>query len=179
MNYIEIIAFISTLVCVIGLANRKVYGWYASIIGVLAYFILFYQEKLYMDMILQVFFLIQSVIGIVKWKQEDIEEIKSITWDRFFFHFSTTAAVGFILGLFLSEYTDANQPYLDSILTLMCLLANHYLIKKIVQSWFLWILIDIFYLLLFYNQGMHLSIGLYVLLLLNSIRGLYMWRKEL
>lgn len=180
MNYIEIIAFITSLISVIGLANRKMYGWYAGLIGVTAFFYLFYQEKLYMDMVIQVIFFVQSLIGIYNWKvKTDDIKLTTISWDRFATHLSCTVAIGFIVGIILSEYTNANQPYLDSILSVVCLLANYYLTKKILQSWVLWISVDVFYLVLFYNQEMYITLFLYVLFLGNSIRGLIKWRKDI
>lgn len=180
MNYIEIIAFIFSLMSVIGLANRKMYGWYSGLIGVSAFFYLFYQEKLYMDMVLQVIFFVQSLIGIYNWKiKTDDVKLSTISWDRFILHLSTTVAIGIIIGMILSEYTNASQPYLDSILSVVCLLANYYLTKKILQSWIVWISVDVFYLFLFYNQEMYITLLLYVLFLGNSIRGLIKWRKDI
>ena len=170
---IEILAFVFSLISVYGLGNQKLYGWYAGLIGTMAFFYLFFVENLYMDMWLQVIFFIQSAIGIYNWKfKEDDTEINSIPLHIFIFHLICAIFLGVIIGKGLETYTDANQPYLDSVLSVTCLLATYYLTKKVIQNWIIWIGVDILYLILFYNQEMWVVLGLYVLFLLNSIKSL-------
>lgn len=175
---IEIIAFAFSLVSVYGLGKEKVYGWYTGLVGVSAFFYLFYVENLYMDMWLQVIFFIQSIVGIYNWKfKKDETKINVIPFHIFIFHISCVLFIGGMIGKGLHSYTDASQPYLDSVLTMACLLGTYYLTKKTLQSWIIWITVDILYLFLFYNQEMWITLGLYVLFLANSIKTYIQWKK--
>ena len=77
MSYLEVFATVFTLICVWLTVKRSIWCWPAGIIGVSAYFFVFYQSKLYADMGLQVIFLAQSIYGWYFWlhgKEEDKEE---------------------------------------------------------------------------------------------------------
>ncbi len=64
---IELIATSSSLLCVWLSTRRHVLAWPVGIIGVLAYFYLFFQVRLYGDMLLQLVYLGQSIYGWVYW----------------------------------------------------------------------------------------------------------------
>lgn len=63
MLLIEIIAVVFSLLCVLLAIKKNVFNWPMGIVAVTAYFILFYNLKLYADMTLQLFFLFQGLYG--------------------------------------------------------------------------------------------------------------------
>jgi nicotinamide mononucleotide transporter len=188
MSIIEVIAVIATLWCVWLTKKQDILSWPIGIIGIIAYFIVFYRATMYSDMALQVLFFIQSIYGWYNWNKP-IDDIPVVELTNFRFVFATisTIILGCFIGYFMDEYTNSTQPYLDSIAASLSLLANWYLTRKIIQSWYLWISVDALLTLTFILKSIHspsdnnlyLSAGLYFILLILATSGLLAWRRDL
>ena len=76
MTLLESIAVFFSLLCVLLAVKKHILNWPAGIIGVTAYLVLFYQVRLYADMVLQVVFIMQGSCGWDNWqtKKGDQEE---------------------------------------------------------------------------------------------------------
>jgi len=63
LSYVELVGTVTGLVSVWLAARANILTWPVGIINVLAFFILFYQVRLYSDMALQVYFLATTIYG--------------------------------------------------------------------------------------------------------------------
>src|SRR5690606_24201166 len=100
--------------------------WPAGIIYVLISFYIFYQVKLYADLILHVFFLFMNIYGWYYWvygKKRGGEEVPVTTsTPRMLIILTVISTLGIaITGYLLSTYTDASLPYWDSTTTILSL----------------------------------------------------------
>lgn len=69
---IEIIAVIFSLISVWLTSKSSIWCWPTGIIGIIFYFILFYQSSEYCNMLLQFAFLFQSISGWINWNKKRI-----------------------------------------------------------------------------------------------------------
>lgn len=180
---LEGFAVIFTLACVALTVVRNVWCWPLGIIGVSAYFFLFYENKLYSDMGLQVVFFVQSVYGWYFWvtgKKEDIDKVPIRTLNPQ----ERWLTLGIIIlmiagfGLFTDTFTDTDVPYIDAMVASISLVANMLLARKVLDNWALWIFADTFYVGLFIYKELYLTAGLYVIFFFMATAGLISWRKE-
>lgn len=175
---IEILAVIFSLLCVILTIKKKILSWPIGILGVIFYFILFFDRKMYAESILQIIFLIQGIIGWIYWnKNKKINEIKKLNIVEFFIHIFFVIVLSRLTGVLFFNFTNNPYPYIDSFLAILSLLANFYLIKKFIQSWYLWIVVDVIYVFYFAFNEMYLSSGLYFVFLILAIKGLFDWNN--
>jgi nicotinamide mononucleotide transporter len=178
----EIIATVATLLCVYLSVNKNIWSWIASIAGALAYMLIFIEQNMWSQTVLQLVFLIQSVYGWYNWSKNTynnklkIETLRdqSLTWSVV--HAFNIVALWSIC-LFVSLYTDSNLPYLDSVLTTLSITATYYMARRILESWIFWIAVDVMYIFMFLYLGLYLSAGLYSVLLLLAIKGFREWRR--
>jgi len=182
MSTLEIIAVIFTLTCVTLTARQNIWCWPFGIVGIIAFFLVFLEQKLYAETTLQVVFLLQSLYGWYNWvKGRDSKDlpVSSRSLTRFVLDvaFVLLLAVGF--GYLLDNNTDTTQPYLDATTACMSLLANWYIVNKRIQAWLLWITVDVLLMIMFINLGLNLSAILYVILLIFSIHALILWKRDL
>ena len=138
LNYYEIVGFITGLVCVYLNAKQNIWGWPVAMVSVIMYAILFYQEKLYGDMSLQVFFLILIIWGLYQWlkKSKSSESIQPTFSTQFQLIYSIAATAfltGIIVGI-LSGIHDSSLPLLDALTTSISIIAQILLGKKSNQS---------------------------------------------
>ncbi|MCR9287667.1 MAG: nicotinamide riboside transporter PnuC [Bacteroidetes bacterium] len=183
MTPLEIFATIFTLICVWLTVKRNIWCWPMGIIGVSAYFFVFFENQLYADAGLQIIFLIQSIYGWYFWvygKNEDIENvpIRRLKLTEQILTLSFCVILIFTIGWLSATFTDTDVAYLDAMVASISLIANLLLARKIIDNWPLWMFVDVVYVGLFIYKELYLTAGLYVVFFFMATTGLIQWRKE-
>jgi nicotinamide mononucleotide transporter len=162
--------------------RENIWSWPTAIVNVSLYFFIFYRERLYADMGLQVFYATISVYGWYHWLfgGADRTVLKVSLTPRLLWPLLVViwAAGSWSLGTFLSGRTDAALPYLDSALTVGSLLAQWMMTRKYVENWAVWVLLDVVYIMVFLNRGLPLTAFLYAVYLVLATRGFMTWRRS-
>lgn len=184
MNITEWMAVLATIASVFMLARGKSSGWIFGIIGCVLYSFVFIEQKLYANVIIQIIFIAQGLYGIFEWRKKapDNKPFSSKTLKNsiLFETIFLTIQYSFIISLFMYYYTDNQNPFLDTTLSVCSVVAFSLMIKRVIQAWFFWMVIDIGYIFLFCSIGLWISAGLYVLLFFLCIDGYNKWnRKEI
>jgi nicotinamide mononucleotide transporter len=182
MGHLEIIALISTLICVWLTAKQNILCWPVGIVGVIAFFVLFFTEKLYFQAILQVIFLFQSIYGWFLWEKSLSEgkfEVKTLQINTIIRHITLILVISAPLGYFMGVYTSSTLPLLDGITTGMALLATYYLSKQYVEGWLVWMGVNILLGGMMLYQGLYIIAILEVILLIISLIAYKSWKKNL
>jgi nicotinamide mononucleotide transporter len=182
LNYLEIIAFTFTLICVYLTSKQNIWCWATGIVGVIAFFILFLGEKLYFQTILQVIFFFQSVYGWYKWKKGTSGNelpVKKVRYSKLFEHLVGVVMLSVPIWGFLHIFTDTPEPYLDSLTSLMAILATYYLINKYIEAWLVWMGFNILLCTLLLHQELYIVATLEGVLFFISLNGYIQWRKDI
>jgi len=176
----EIGAVIMTLLCVFQLNLKKTIGWLYGVIGAALFFIVFFKENLLFQSGLQVIYLIQSAYGWWIWKGSNDKEIepKMMKTTNFITHILIVLGLSIVYVPYVEMLGGVNS-FLDVLTTLLALLATYYLSKKIVQSWYLWVGINVLLIVLFYTQGLWMATGMEIILLGISINASITWTTDL
>lgn len=164
-------------------AKRSVLCWPAWLISIAAYFVFFLQIKLYADASLQIFFLITSVLGWLAWhkdKSSDSSVELAVTWtpahERIAYGILTVvASIG--IGFVFDRYTDAHVPYWDAGCAGVSVAAQILMMKRRIESWHLWVIVDVVYTALYATKGAWLTVILYAVFAVIAVGGLREWRK--
>lgn len=189
LSYVELIGTLFGLISVYLATKANILTWGTGIVNELFLFILFFQVQLYADMLLQVYFFIVTIYGWYNWK--NTPQKNSITtvnlsdriWIIILIFFGTLVSGYFFsrIHLYLPQYfkIEAAFPYIDSLVLILSITATILLAKKKLETWYLWILIDLICIFLFFKKGI-LFLGLEYLLFLGlATFGLLNWKKQL
>jgi len=182
---IEIIAAVLTLWSVLLAAKQHRLSWPVGIVALGFYSIIFFHVKLYADLSLQVFFLIQGLMGMVEWYRNReanstfICKVESLSFTEMISYAVAGIVLYGISSYVFSTFTDASNPYIDSLVASMSLMANYLLVKRKFENWFIWIAVDIVYVGLFIYKGLYVSSALYAVLFFLAIKGFLDWKKHL
>ncbi len=91
---------------------------------------------------------------------------------------SVLAARGiFGVAELLKHFTNSQAPYLDSLTTVLSLIAQWMICRKIIQTWFLWFIVDAIYVGLYLYKGIPAHSILLVIYLGLAVAGYLRWRK--
>lgn len=194
MSYIEFFGTVFSIWCVWLVARAKILSWPIGIIGTVLYVLLFYQIHLYSDMIEQAYFLITGFIGWYAWSQRKAAkadkpqlEIRVNTLKQNLTYGGIVIAGTLVLTYIVSSLdnwlpqyfpVEASFPLLDSFTTVMSFMAQWLLVRKKVESWVLWVIVDIIGIWLYYTKGVKFISMEYVLFLGLASYGLWSWIKE-
>lgn|ERR1044072_222226 len=176
---IEILAVLTTLSCVILTRNSSMWCWPVGIMSTLAYLWVFYEQHLWAQAILQVIFTIQQGFGWYYWYTNKTKKPFFITSKRLTYDLMIMSVSVVFLTHILANNTDNPQPAYDSVTSLLSIYGTWYLAKKNVYGWLMFILADFFFIVMFVQQKMPWSAGLYVILLLIAFNGLVKWSKDI
>lgn len=184
MSPIEIIAAILGVASVYLTIRESMWCWPIGIAMVALYAWVFYDAKLYSDVILQVAFLVLQIYCWWRWQRGLRESASGVPISRLSPPiYAVTLAGGLAatiaIGFLMSRYTDAAAPFPDSGILVFSLIAQYLLSKKRVQSWHLWIAVDLAAVPLYAWRDLWLTSGLYILFLGLAIKGLLTWSVAL
>lgn len=198
MSYIEFFGTIFTGWSVYLAAKNKIITWPVGLIGIILYGFLFYQIHLYSDLLEQVYYFLTTFWGWYLWLKPKTgrdtdnsnKELKVGTSSQkeLAVYGGVIVILTIALGLFMSRihlllpvyFLDAaSYPYLDSFTTVMSFVATIFLARRKIESWYLWILVDIIGIWLYYQKDVAFLSLLYLAFLINAFYGLAKWKKVL
>jgi nicotinamide mononucleotide transporter len=183
VSWIEYTAAAILLISVVLSALENIWSWPTAIAGVALYIIVFYQAKLYADMGLQVVYIAISVYGWYEWlhggEEAGVLQVSKVPMRVLLAGTIIALAATTALGLFFRHYTDAALPFADSALTSFSLLAQFMMARKYLENWYLWILVDVFYIAMFIFKHLYPTAVLYAAFIGACTLGFVQWRKAI
>lgn len=166
--------------------NKKWTMWIMGIISSLFYVYITYKGKIYAQTGLNIYNVILSAYGLYCWKfakgkgKKEVE-FNNITGKKAFRTLSA-GITGYLLIFFLLyEFTDSKFPMpilLDTFVADLSILATYLAAKKVVESWYLWMIVNISSILLYLSRELYSSTLLYVVYSILSVYGYYQWKKS-
>jgi nicotinamide mononucleotide transporter len=162
--------------------RRNLWCWICAFAGTAIYLVLFAQARIYMQALLQVFYLVMAVYGFIDWKRGRSESgevlIRSWTPAQHALAALAVAAATLVNGWLLTRGTDAVAPYLDSFVTWGSVVTTWMVARRVIENWLYWVIVDGVGAWLFYSQGLLVTTLLFVVYLGIVIHGYFVWRRE-
>lgn len=164
--------------------RRSIWCWLFAAVSTTIYIVLFIKAKLYMESLLNVFYLAMAVYGWYAWRYgggREQAELPVTQW-RLPVH---AAALLVILagaattGYLLDRYTDAAFPYADSATTIAAIWTTFLVARKVLENWWYWLVIDSVSVYLYWSRDLPLTALLFVLYVALIPVGLTAWRRAL
>jgi nicotinamide mononucleotide transporter len=181
MNPLEVVASLLLLTNIALVARRSIWNYPFAIAAVSLYGVLFFQHKLYSDMLLQFFYLALNLYGWMNWSRSkaDAGEVVVLTlgWRARAGWLAGCVVLTAGWGWLMHRLTDAALPWWDAGVAMTSVAAQILLTRRYLENWVLWILVDIVAIPLFAVRGLWLTSGVYVILLGLSIWGIIDWYR--
>ncbi|MFN5325376.1 MAG: nicotinamide riboside transporter PnuC [Bacteroidota bacterium] len=162
--------------------RQSIWCFAVGLVSVIISSYVFYQSYLFADAIQQLVFAAIILYGWRSWssplpsKKAPVSKSK---WSELVPLFIVTSFVGVILGYLLDRYTEAHYPWLDSILTSFCFLAQYMIAKRKIENWGLWMITNAAYIMVYLKKDLEPYAVLYAFYLLLAIYGWREWSREI
>lgn len=153
----------------------------------------FSRYNLWLDAILQLFYVVMSLIGWLNWRRSDqatkrprdretkrrVLPITRMTVRQHFFLLFIGFLLSFMLGYLFDVVTPTALPYADALLTTFSIINTFLLAQKKLENWLYWVVIDIGLSYLYFSSGAYLLALLMAVYVVLAAVAYFQWRKEL
>jgi nicotinamide mononucleotide transporter len=188
---VEWAGFVLSLAMVYCNIRQIHWGWLLAILSSFLYGFVFWKTALYGQAALQVMFIVMAAWGWQQWLQgqsqseastdmtaTDLLPISSLQrheWQR--------AGVATLLAwafctVVLQQFSDSKVVGLDALITALALLGQYLLGRKKIETWWVWLAVNILTIALMVTQHLWLTAVLYFVFAVLSVVGLRAWRKQ-
>ena len=183
---LEWVAAVFGFVAVALTVARSVWCWPVGLVQVVLYVRVFYDSRLYSDMLLHVVFAWLQVYGWYHWYRSErlatsapqAARIQSLTPSGCLGSLGLCVSLSLAIGWAMRTWTDAALPWADAFIAGTSLVAQWQLAHKYLQNWYLWIAIDIVAIYVFSIRELWPTAALYGLFLIMSILGAMVWIRQ-
>ena len=182
VNPLELAATLVTLACVILGVKRSLWQFPVGIVGTAIFFVVVLQGRLYANAALQVFFVFVQAYGWWYWLRGDkgrrplIRRANAV-------HVAISVVISLILAAIgswaLTEWTDYDLSLTDASTLSVSVVAQYLLDRKYLETWPVWLIVNVASVWLYSQAGMWLFTTLYVFFFFNAFWGWYEWRKAM
>ncbi|NLU39116.1 MAG: nicotinamide mononucleotide transporter [Bacteroidales bacterium] len=185
---VGIISAITGVICVVMTGKGKVSSYIFGLVNTVLYAYIAYGAKYYGEVMLNLlYFVPMNVVGWVMWNKHINEETKEVEkkkmkgkWRIFVLAISAIGVL--VYGLFLKRM-GGNLPYTDSLTAVLSIVAQILCVKRFMEQWALWIIIDIvtviMWIMAFFNGGESVAtLIMWNVYLLNAVFMFIKWNRE-
>jgi nicotinamide mononucleotide transporter len=162
------------------LANNRVFGWWIGLVAVVLYGVVFYRVRLFAEVVLQGIYFVTSLQAIYIWLRggtaHQPRRVGRVPRSWNIVAIAASLAVTLAAWRALTAVRGA-APFWDAVTMVLSLVAHVYLMGRFVESWYIWIVVDIIYVPLFASRGLYLTSVLYGVFLAMAIVGLRTFQR--
>ena len=187
-NYIGIISAVTGILCVIFTGKGKMSCYIFGVINTILYAYISFGAKYYGEVMLNLLYYVpMQFIGWKLWKPNLNKESKEVNKIRMSFKNKITliviAGIGVYLYGALLKYLGGNLPFIDSMSTVLSVVAMVLSVRRYTEQWLLWIVVNVVTVIMwsvaFINGGESIAtLLMWSVYLLNSIFMYIKWNKE-
>ncbi len=186
-----LIAFVSGILAVVYLIKENIWTWPFGILYTIISLFVFYESRLYGDLILHFFFLVLNVYGWLHWvkgKNSNEDELPvtrlKLKPALLYLGVSVLLILGFAqflmqLPVWFDGIGPPSLPYWDSTTSMLSVTAMWLTARKRIDNWYYWFLIDVLAAGIYFYKELYFYSILYLIYIVMAVAGYRAWRKSL
>lgn len=180
MPLLDWLALVFGVLGVVLTIRQNILCWPVSLVGVIISLVAFYQQRLFGDAALQIIYFIYGLFGWHQWYSADKSSFKISSIPPKLLALLLAFSLILFFGIYyLLVAIKGDNVFADAILTTLSLTTTYMMIKKWIENWLFWVVIDLAYVGLYLSKEMFLFSVLYFVFSVVALAGFYEWRKEL
>ena len=178
LSLLELLAVVLALAYLLLAIRQNAWCWPAAILSAGLYLKLMFEAGLYLQSVLQVFYVGMALYGWWHWRGGPTgASVPVVSWSlrQHVIALLVITVPGILVGLALGHYTDSEWPYIDALTAWGAVITTWMVARKVLQNWHYWFVIDAVLVFVYFSQGLRLTAGLFVLYLLLVVIGYRQW----
>lgn len=179
----EVVAVLTAIGYLVLAIRQNIWCWLCAGISTAIYVYLFFDARLYMESVLNLFYFGMAIYGWSVWYRGagDHQHLPVSVWalDRHAFAIAGIAVLAAVNGWALDTWTNAAFPYVDSATTWGAIWATFLVARKVFENWYYWLVIDAASVLIYWQRDLEFTALLFVIYLIMIPFGIVAWRRSL
>ena len=172
----EVIAVAFGLLSVWLTTRQSLWCWPTGLVQVVLFLFVFWDAKLYSDVILHAVYVVLQLYGWAYWKfgggnrtklpVTRLHPVVAVAWVG-------VIGVGTLAwGYGMASFTDAALPYWDAGIAVASLVAQYLMTRKYLENWLVWMAVDVVAVGVYAVKDLYLTAGLYAVFFVLCVFGL-------
>ncbi len=161
--------------------KANVWMWVVGFVMQSLGIVLYYQKGLYADCGMEFYYLAMTVYGFIAWmrhKQKAADlPIRHMPDDLGLPLLMVFPVIWAVIFFILISFTTSNVPIADSFTTALSVIGIIALSQKILEHWFVWIVVDIVTCGLYFYKDIPFKASLYALYVVIAVMGYRKWQR--
>lgn len=183
LQWLELLAVALAVLYLLLAIRQNIWCWAAAAVSTGLYLVIMYHARLYMESLLQVFYLAMAAYGWYEWRRggADHTGVRVTTWPWRHHGLAVAAVFALVLGsgFLLQRYSDAALPFADAFTTWAAVVATWMVARKILENWIYWFVIDTVSVYLYLSRELYFTAALFVAYLVMIVFGYRSWRRSM
>ncbi|MGC4000485.1 MAG: nicotinamide riboside transporter PnuC [Anaeromyxobacter sp.] len=184
ISWAELIGDATGLACVWLVLRQHVWNWPVGLANNAFFFLIFWWSRLYADAVLQLVFAVIAVYGWWSWVRGSgpgqaalpVRRTRPVEWAWLGTGVVVSTAA---VAAWLAHRTTSPVPLADASILTLSLAATYGQARKLLESWWLWIAVDVISVPLYVQRGLYPTSAVYFVFLLLCVGGLRAWLRDL
>ena len=162
--------------------RASIFVWIVGIIMPIVDIVLYWQNGLYADSLMDGYYAIAAIWGFVAWKWGKNKETESLNITHFPLSKLILVVLVFLviwvlIYLWLTFGTPSNVPISDSFVNALCIVGLWALSRKYLEQWYIWMIVDILKTILYAYKGIPVKGSYYALSVIIAVMGYFKWKR--
>ncbi|MFZ6872209.1 nicotinamide riboside transporter PnuC [Undibacterium sp. Di27W] len=182
ISALELSANAVTTISILLAGRNSVHTWWTGILGSILFSLVFGQALLYADVLLQLFFILTSIIGWWQWlkgRNGTALPISRAGKSSYLWSLPVGLLATLAYGALLHYWTRAYAPFVDSAVLVFSVIAQILLMQRRLENWMFWLLVNTIAVPLYASRELYLTAFLYAVYWINAIVSWLAWRKNI
>ena len=198
-GWLQIVAMVIGFIYVLLQVKKTRKMWYfwlaSSVLNIFVYF----HSGFYAMMALQFYYIVAAIYGLMQWNKTVAEAkekygqrktfkevlVRKFEWKKGLISFGVAIVAYICLVPLFKRFSEAggtamfaSQPYWDTLLAVLSMLATYWLSQSYMAQWFIWIFVNAVSIVIFAMGGIYWFSVLYVAYLVLAIIGIINWKRN-
>jgi nicotinamide mononucleotide transporter len=184
VSWAEILGDVTGVLCVWLLARQNVLTWPLGLSNNVFWGLLFFRSKLYADTVLQGVFFAFGVYGWWQWRRPPIRldtasSVRRTTLGQWWTFGALAIPATALTAWTLARFTDSPAPIADASVFTLSLVATYGQAHRLLESWIVWIAVDLISVPLYLSRGLYPTALLFVVFGGVCVVGLTQWARSM
>ncbi len=179
----EWVAVVAAILYLLLAIRQHIACWLFAAISSGTYIYLFIDAKLYMESLLNAYYLAMAAYGFWVWTHgRDASSRRPVVrWPVNVHVIAVVTIIGVsaVSGFALSSWTDAALPFFDSLTTFGAFWATLLVARKVFENWYYWLIIDLASIGLYLSRDLYLTSILFLVYLAMIPFGIAAWKRSM
>lgn len=179
---VELLAVVLAIAYLLLAARQNLWCWACAGVSSGIYTVLFWDVSLLMESMLNVFYLVMAGAGWWQWRYGSSSHsglaISSLRPWQHGLIISAMLAAALLNGWLMARYTSAAWPFIDSFTTWAAVINTFLVVRKVLENWLYWLVIDGISIWLYIDRGLYLTALLYAAYVVMVVFAYLSWRRQ-